>query len=67
MNWIGRRGKLVFRIYSKLWVQKSRIQILLNQNLNWGQTKINLNKLFKDFSKMELFEISLNIQIQTKD
>jgi hypothetical protein len=35
-------------------------------NLNWSQTKVNLNKLFKDFSNLELFKISLNIQIQTK-
>jgi hypothetical protein len=31
-----------------------------------GQTRINLNKLFKDISNLELFKISLNIQIQTK-
>jgi hypothetical protein len=30
------------------------------------QTKINLNKLFEDFSNLKLFKISLNIQIQTK-
>jgi hypothetical protein len=35
-------------------------------NLNWSQTKINLNKLFEGFTNLELFKISLNIQIQTK-
>jgi hypothetical protein len=34
--------------------------------MNWVQTKINLNNFFKDFSKLKLFKISLNIQIQTK-
>jgi hypothetical protein len=31
-----------------------------------GETWINLNKLFEDFSNLELSKISLNIQIQTK-
>jgi hypothetical protein len=31
-----------------------------------GQTWINLNKLFEEFSNLELLKISLNIQIQTK-
>jgi hypothetical protein len=35
-------------------------------NLNLAQTKINLNKLFNDFSNLKLLKISLNIQIQTK-
>jgi hypothetical protein len=29
-------------------------------DLNWGYTKINLNKLFEDFSNLELLEIDLN-------
>jgi hypothetical protein len=29
-------------------------------DLNWGYTKINLNKLFVDFSNLELLEIDLN-------
>jgi hypothetical protein len=29
-------------------------------DLNWGYTKINLNKLFEDFSNIELLEIDLN-------
>jgi hypothetical protein len=29
--------------------------------LNWDQTKINLNKLFEDFSNLKLLKISLNI------
>jgi hypothetical protein len=31
-----------------------------------GKTKINFNKLFEYFSKLELFKIDSNIQIQTK-
>jgi hypothetical protein len=29
-------------------------------DLNWGYTKINLNKTFEDFSNRELLEIDLN-------
>jgi hypothetical protein len=29
-------------------------------DLNWGYTKTNLNKLFEDFSNLELLEIDLN-------
>jgi hypothetical protein len=29
-------------------------------DLNWGYTKTNLNKLFEDFSNLELLEIELN-------
>jgi hypothetical protein len=35
-------------------------------NLNWGQTRINLNNFFEVFSNLNLLKISLNIQIQTK-
>jgi hypothetical protein len=35
-------------------------------NLNTIQTRINLNKFFENFTNLELFKISLNIQIQTK-
>jgi hypothetical protein len=35
-------------------------------NLDWGQTKINLNKLLEDFLNMELLKNHLNIQIQAK-
>jgi hypothetical protein len=35
-------------------------------DLNWIQTRINLNKLFEDFSNLELWKIDLNIQIETK-
>jgi hypothetical protein len=45
---------------------KTKDSNTFNQNLNWGQTKINLNKLFEDFSNLKLLKISLNIQIQTK-
>jgi hypothetical protein len=39
---------------------------IFKPNLNLDQTKINLNKLFKDFSNLELLKISLNMQIETK-
>jgi hypothetical protein len=29
-------------------------------DLNWDYTKINLNKIFEDFSNLELLEIDLN-------
>jgi hypothetical protein len=35
-------------------------------NIFKSQTKLNLNKLFGDFSNLKLLKISLNIQIQTK-
>jgi hypothetical protein len=34
--------------------------------MNWGKTRIDLNKLFEEFTNLELSKISLNIQIQTK-
>jgi hypothetical protein len=34
--------------------------------MSWSQTKINLNKLFEDFSNLKLWKIDSNIQIQTK-
>jgi hypothetical protein len=33
---------------------------------DWIQSGINSNKHFEGFSNLELFKISLNIQIQTK-
>jgi hypothetical protein len=39
---------------------------IFNLDSNWIETRINLNKLFEGFSNLELFKISLNIQIQTK-
>jgi hypothetical protein len=35
-------------------------------NLNRIQTRINLNNFFENFTNLDLFKISLNIQIQTK-
>jgi hypothetical protein len=55
-----------FWIYYKDLGFKSNDSNIFNQNLKWGQTKINLNKPFIDFSNLELYKISLNIQIQTK-
>jgi preprotein translocase subunit SecB len=55
-----------FRIYFKDLGFKSKDSNICNRNLKWGQVGINLNKLFKDFSNLEVFKISLNIQIQTK-
>jgi hypothetical protein len=68
-NWGLRKWaaeKKSIQIFIKDLDLKPKIQIVLNQNLNWGQTKINLNTLYKDFSNLKLFKISLNIQIQTK-
>jgi RNA recognition motif-containing protein len=45
---------------------KSKDSNIFKLDLNWSQTKINLNKIFKDFSNLELLKIDLNIQIQTK-
>jgi hypothetical protein len=45
---------------------KSLVSNNFKLNLNWSQTKVNLNELFQGFSNLELFKISLNIQIQTK-
>jgi hypothetical protein len=56
----------VFRFWFKDLDLKPRISNAFKSNLNWGQTKINLNKLFKDFSNLEFLKISLNIQIQTE-
>jgi hypothetical protein len=54
--------KKSIRIFLKDLDLKPKIQILLNQNLNLGQTKIN----FEYFSNLEHLKISLNIQIQMK-
>jgi hypothetical protein len=35
-------------------------------NMNWGQTRIDLNELFEDFTNLELLKFDSNIQIQTK-
>jgi hypothetical protein len=34
--------------------------------LNWGQTRIISNKLFKDFLNLKLLKIDLDIEIQAK-
>jgi hypothetical protein len=54
----------VFRFWFKDLDLKPRISNTFKPNLNWGQTKINLNKLFKDFLNLEFLKIGLNIQIQ---
>jgi hypothetical protein len=54
--------KKSIRIFLKDLDLKPKIQILLNQNLTLGQTKIN----FEYFSNLEHLKISLNIQIQMK-
>jgi hypothetical protein len=42
-----------FRFLNKVfWIQNQRVQILLN----WSHTEINLNKLFEDFSILQLFQ-----------
>jgi hypothetical protein len=57
---------LFFEFDSWIWIQNSKIQMLLNKIWTGAQTKINLNKLFEDFSNMKLLKNRLNIQIQTK-
>jgi hypothetical protein len=57
---------LFFEFDSWIWIQNSKIQKLLNKIWTGAQTKINLNKLFEDFSNMKLLKNRLNIQIQTK-
>jgi hypothetical protein len=57
---------MIFRFYSRLLDSKSKDPNIFKLNLNWIQTQINLNKLFENFTNLELFKISLNIQIQSK-
>jgi hypothetical protein len=45
---------------------KSKVLNIFKLDLNWIQTKINLNKFFEGFSNRGLSKISLNIQIQNK-
>jgi hypothetical protein len=59
-------GKPFHNYQTKIWVLKFEDSNTSKPNLNWSQTKVNLNKLFEYFSNLELFKISLNIQIQTK-
>jgi hypothetical protein len=49
-----------FRFSSKLLSLKITDSNTFKLELNWAYTKINLNKLFKDFSTLELLEIDLN-------
>jgi hypothetical protein len=50
-----------FCIY--LGFKNQRIQNIFKLKFERGYTKINLNKLFRDFSNQELLEIDLNNQI----
>jgi hypothetical protein len=45
---------------------KSKVLNTFKLNLNWGKIRINSNKLFEGFLIMEVLEIDLNIQIQSK-
>jgi hypothetical protein len=53
-----------FQIY--LGFKNQRIQNIFKLKFELGYTKINLNKLFGDFSNLELLEIDLNNQIEIK-
>jgi hypothetical protein len=64
-KWEGLQ-KTTFRILNQILGSKSKDSNIFKLDLNWSQTKINLNKIFKDFSNLELLKIDLNIQIQTK-
>jgi hypothetical protein len=61
---IGYR-KILFGFQTRFWIPKPKDSNTFELNLNWGQTKINLNKLFGGFSSLELLKISFNVQIQT--
>jgi hypothetical protein len=58
--------KNVFKFIQGFWIQNSKIKNTFKFDLNWIQTRINLNKPFEYFSNLELSKISLNIQIQNK-
>jgi hypothetical protein len=69
LNWVelnrnARRNS--FSNSNKVLDLKLKYANTFKPNLNWGQTKINLNTLFEVFSNLKLLKISLNIQIQTK-
>jgi hypothetical protein len=65
-DWIGKPAELVSRIWFKDLDLKFKDSNTFKPNLDWGQTKINLNKLLEDFLNMELLKNHLNIQIQAK-
>jgi hypothetical protein len=50
-----------FRIY--LGLKNQRTKNIFKLKFQLGYTKINLNKLFGDFSNLELLKIDLNNQI----
>jgi hypothetical protein len=66
----GPKALDLFQIGIKALSSKSKVlnifKSTFKRNLDWNQTKINLNKLFDYFANLELLEIDLNIQIQTK-
>jgi hypothetical protein len=45
-------AETIFDFKQGFWIQNQRVQILLN----WSHTKINLNKLFEDFSILQLLQ-----------
>jgi hypothetical protein len=63
---IGWAAKNHFNFSNKDLNSKVKDSNTLKPNLKWSQTRINLNKLFEDFSNLELLKIDLNIEIQTK-
>jgi hypothetical protein len=65
-NSIGWQAELILNIFSRLLVSNSKDSNIFKPNLNGSQTKLNLNKLFKDFSNLDFLKICLNIQIQTE-
>jgi hypothetical protein len=49
--------QILFKIFkTKIWVLKSRISNF-KPKLNWGQTRINSNKLFEYFSNLHFLKI----------
>jgi hypothetical protein len=55
--------RMEFWIYWKIRDSNQGDLNIFKSNLNWIQNRINSNKLFEDFSNLEVLEIGLNIKI----
>jgi hypothetical protein len=62
---VGRNLKgsrtILFEFWIKVLSLKSKVLNMFKLNLNWSQTRRNLNKLFEYFSNLELLDIDSNI------
>jgi hypothetical protein len=62
-NWQWAMVNYFHNFQTKIWVLKSSISNF-KPKLNWGQTRINSNKLFEYFSNLQLLKkLALNVQI----